>query len=101
MSNGRRATVDGVEHPVHPGERILELLARIEVKVPSICFHPTLGALETCDTCMVEANGELVRACSTEVAEGMRIRVMHEHALEARREAMQRILGNHELYCTI
>lgn len=101
MSDSFHLLVDGVSHRVTAGETLLDLLKRLDAEVPSVCYHPALGPLETCDTCMVEVDGLLRRSCATEVAPDMKVAVESSRALESRREAMQRILGNHELYCTI
>lgn len=69
--------------------------------VPQICYHQQMGPIQTCDTCMVEVDGQLVRACATEVFPGMRVVSESQRADGARREAMDRILQNHDLYCTV
>ena len=66
-------TVDGAVTAVKPEERLLELLNRTGTKVPQVCYHPQLGPIQTCDTCIVEADGNLVRACATTVRAGMEV----------------------------
>jgi formate dehydrogenase major subunit len=46
---------------------------------------------------MVEADGRLVRACATEVSEGMRVSTKSAKAAAAQVEAFDRILSNHML----
>src|SRR2546430_2215264 len=50
---------------------------------------------------MVEADGKLVRACATIVAAGMDVSTKSARALAGQRDAFDRILGNHMLYCTV
>ncbi|MGI4758996.1 MAG: formate dehydrogenase subunit alpha [Janthinobacterium lividum] len=69
--------------------------------VPQLCYMKQMGPVETCDTCMVEVDGRLVRACSTEVYAGMRVSSTSPKADIAQREAMDRVLQNHDLYCTV
>lgn len=69
--------------------------------VPQLCYHQQLGPIQTCDTCMVEVDGQLVRACATEVFPGMRVATESQRAYVAQHEAMDRILQNHDLYCTV
>jgi len=83
------------------GERLIDVISRSGVKVPQLCYHPQLGAIQTCDTCMVEIDGELVRACGASVAQNMSVRTATERAKSARTEAFDRILSNHMLYCTV
>src|SRR5436309_12368667 len=94
-------TVDGTPRESKPDECLLELINRIGSKVPQVCYHPQLGPIQTCDTCMVEVDGKLVRACATHVAPGMNVSTTSARAVAAQREAVDRILGNHMLYCTV
>ena len=93
--------IDGVVQESQPDELLIDLINRTGGSVPHVCYHPQLGPIQTCDTCMVEANGRLVRACATGVAEGMRISTKSAKASAAQVEAFDRILGNHMLYCTV
>ena len=86
---------------VEPGQTILNAAASQNYTIPSICYHPTLGSIQSCDTCHVGVNGELVRACNTVVTEGMKVDTRSKWVREAQYEAMSRILKNHELYCTV
>ena len=60
-----------------------------------------LGPIQTCDTCIVKVNGRLVRACATAASPDMTVSTAAEEAHAARREAFDRILRNHQLYCTV
>lgn len=93
--------VDGTVREAKPEERLIDLLVRTESEVPHVCYHPQLGPIQTCDTCMVEINGQLVRACATTVSAGMEVVTKSPRADAAQREAFDRILGNHMLYCTV
>lgn len=94
-------TIDGLPHEATAGERLIELLNRSEIKLPQVCYHPQLGPIQTCDTCMVEVDGALVRACAATVSAGMNVKSNSAAANEAQREALDRILSNHLLYCTV
>jgi formate dehydrogenase major subunit len=93
--------IDGIEHKAREGERLVDLINRAGIKLAQVCYHPQLGAIQTCDTCMVEIDGKLVRACATAVRYGMKVSTTAPTAESARREAFDRILGNHLLYCTV
>src|ERR1700731_2856827 len=94
-------TIDGVAHDATSGERLIDVINRVGVKISQVCYHPQLGPIQTCDTCMVEINGQLVRACATTVSAGMKVLTKSEIASAAQREAFNRILSNHVLYCTV
>src|SRR6266436_247695 len=94
-------TVDGTPRESKPDELLIELINRIGLDVPQVCYHPQLGPIQTCDTCMVEVDGKLVRACATKATSRMNVSTKSTKALAAQREAFDRILGNHMLYCTV
>lgn len=50
---------------------------------------------------MVEVDGKLVRACAVNATPGMVVNSQSAKAQAAQREAFDRILGNHLLYCTV
>ncbi|MGB6302195.1 MAG: formate dehydrogenase subunit alpha, partial [Acidobacteriaceae bacterium] len=93
--------IDGVIQTAVVGERLVDVLNRIDRIIPQVCYHPQLGPIQTCDTCMVQVNGTLARACGTPVTAGMLVVTKSELVDVAQREAFDRILGNHMLYCTV
>ena len=94
-------TIDGVVQEAASGERLIDVINRAGAQISQVCYHPQLGPIQTCDTCMVEINGQLVRACATSVSAGMKVLTKSEKAGAAQREAFDRILTNHVLYCTV
>ena len=99
-------TINGEAVTARIGERLIDALNRhvdslAEKRVPQVCYLPQMGPIESCDTCMVEVDGELVRACSALVEAGMNVATEGEVVDIAQREAFDRILQNHELYCTV
>src|SRR5216683_2158769 len=94
-------TIDGVVQGAQAGERLIDVVNRTGSKVPQVCYHPQLGPIQTCDTCMVEIDGQLFRACATAVSDGLIVDTKSKAADAAQREAYDRILGNHMLYCTV
>lgn len=96
-----RVTVDGTEYVSSSKKTILQLFNERELEHPQICHVPEVDPIQTCDTCIVEVNGKLMRACSTKLEEGMHIERKSKRVVEAQTEAMDRILENHLLYCTV
>jgi formate dehydrogenase major subunit len=99
--------IDGVRVAAEVGEPLIDAINRAAGSVaggrsvPQVCYLPPMGAIGSCDTCMVEANGQLVRACQTPVAADMRIESRSDLADIGQREAFDRLLKNHDLYCTV
>ncbi|MFX0559801.1 formate dehydrogenase subunit alpha [Tepidibacillus infernus] len=94
-------TIDDQEFEVKPGQTILEVARAHDYYIPSICHHPNLREIGTCDTCLVNVDGELVRSCKTPAKLGMKVDTHSELVKASQLEAMSRILKNHELYCTV
>jgi len=93
--------IDGMGTQTHEGERLVDLLNRIGLEIPQVCYHPQLGPIQTCDTCMVEVNGQLARACATLAEPNMNVAAGTPSARAAQGQAFDRILANHNLYCTV
>lgn len=83
------------------GQTVLQALMAQGVDIPHVCYQPNLGPIETCDTCIVEVDGKMVRSCSTHLMDGSEIDYASDKVKGAQKEAAQRILKNHELYCTV
>jgi formate dehydrogenase major subunit len=107
-------TVNGEAVAAHVGELLIETLNRHAAayagrhrqsmrgkQVPQVCYLPQMGPIQSCDTCMVEVGGSLVRACGTRVTARMAVATEGERVDIAQREAFDRILQNHDLYCTV
>src|ERR1700735_3511688 len=94
-------SVDGKVVAASEGELLVEAILR-EKEIPHICYHsPLMGPIQTCDTCLVEVDGKLVRSCGIKVASQMKVVTESKRARDARSEAFDVILGNHMLYCTV
>ncbi len=94
------------EQPVSAkrGETIKNVLDRIGIHVPTLCylngFTPTGG----CRMCVVEVDGisELVPSCSHPVTEWMKIKTHSPRVLKARKVLIELLLAGHPddcLYC--
>jgi len=101
-----RITINGDSFGAHTGELLIEALNRAsetvhKKKIPQLCYLPQMGPIQSCDTCMVKVDGSLVRSCATPVSAGMTVETEGEGVDIAQREAFDRVLQNHELYCTV
>ena len=99
--------IDGHAVAAETGELLIEAVNRAaaaqgRTSVPQVCYLPAMGTIASCDTCMVQlGSGELVRACETRVAAGQVVFTRSDRADVAQRDAFDRILHNHDLYCTV
>lgn len=72
-SSGIHLSIDGKISTAAPGELLLAAILR-EKEVPHVCYHSSLmGPIRTCDTCLVEVDGKLQRACGMPVVMGMEV----------------------------
>src|ERR1022692_3540689 len=94
-------SIDGTPHDVAAGDRLIDAINRARVPLSQVCYLPILGPIQTCDTCIVEVDGKLVRACATGTSAGMKVSTTASRAHAARTEAFDSILHNHDLYCTV
>jgi len=104
-------SLNGTKIAARTGELLVEALNRAAgphgKKVPQVCYQPQMGPIQSCDTCMVSVSAaagqpaRLVRACATPVAAEMKVDTEGEAVDIAQREAFDRILKNHMLYCTV
>ncbi|CAM3576361.1 formate dehydrogenase subunit alpha [Deinococcus saxicola] len=93
--------IDGATFTAFTGEPLVDAINRAKIELAQVCYHPQLGPIQTCDTCSVEIDGQIGRACGTKVAAGMVVRTQTNAARAAQRDAYDRIVSNHDLYCTV
>ncbi|MFE3573190.1 formate dehydrogenase subunit alpha [Lysinibacillus sp. NPDC059133] len=96
-----KININGQPYDVAEGATILDTINQNGIAHPQICHVPSVDPIKTCDTCIVEVNGQLVRSCSTKAIDGMDIQLTSDKAKAAQTEAMDRLLENHLLYCTV
>jgi formate dehydrogenase major subunit len=107
-----RITLDGSQVPARAGALLIEVINQYregnrQKALPQVCYLPQMGPIESCDTCMVEVSAsagehaKLARACSTLITPGMSVLTTSHLTDVAQREAFDRILQNHMLYCTV
>ncbi|GIN92444.1 putative formate dehydrogenase YrhE [Siminovitchia terrae] len=93
--------INGSSYDFQEGKTILEIINENQIPHPQICHLPEVDPIQTCDTCIVEVDGRLVRSCATPAVHGMDVSLSSPSAKAAQTEAMDRILQNHLLYCTV
>src|ERR1700692_3117850 len=92
-------SLDGTAVAANEGELLVEAILRHK-EIPHVCYHsPLMGPIQTCDTCIVEVDGQLVRSCGTKVGADMKVVTESKRAKDARSEAFdaalprQRVVG--------
>lgn len=96
-----RLEINGIAVEVPAGTTILEAAKKVAVRIPTLCHHPDVKAWASCGICVVR-NGnspKLLRACCTEVAEGMRITTHDPDIVQIRKTVVELILSTHPNDC--
>ncbi|MGD0657096.1 MAG: FAD-dependent oxidoreductase [Syntrophorhabdales bacterium] len=96
-----RLTIDDREIETQQGTSLLEASLNGGIYIPHLCHHADLSPIGACRLCVVEVDGTegLLTACTTLVAEGMRVRTKGPQIDHTRRLAMELMLAGHPADC--
>ncbi len=94
--------VNGTQIEAEQGQSVLDATLAAGIYIPHLCSHPDLPSPGGCKLCVVEIDGldEPVCSCTTEVAEGMRVRTNTDRLTQLRKIAMELIMAGHPHDCT-
>ena len=99
MDFPQTVTINGNVFSFEPGETILDVARRHDIRIPTLCYlkHTTLTG--ACRICVVEVKGarSLMPSCATPAASNMFVLTESQTVVEARRMILQLLLssGNH------
>ncbi len=96
-----KLTINGLPVEVPEGTNLLNAAKQVQVKIPSLCYHPDLPAWAACGICVVKVKGlsKLVRACTAPAADGLEV-ITHDPELYGiRRTVIELILSTHPDDC--
>jgi iron-only hydrogenase group A len=93
--------INGIPVTVEEGTSILEAARKVQVVIPTLCFHPDLPAWAACGICVVSVQGsdKMLRACATPAEEGMKITTHSTEIYNVRRTVIELILSTHPNDC--
>jgi len=95
--------IDGNLVKANQGDSIINIADREGIDVPRFCYHKKLSVAANCRMCLVDVEGvpKAQPACSTPVANGMKIHTKNDKAKFAQKAVMEFLLINHPLDCPI
>lgn len=97
--------INGKSHTFPRGTMLVDAIHRVGSAIPYYCYHSKLAPVGACRVCLVQMDTPrgpmIITACTTPVAEGMKIQTMSEGAKVARKQVLQFLLINHPLDCPI
>ena len=101
MDNMINLEINGIPVEVPAGTTILNAARKVQVKIPTLCYHPDLSPWAACGICIVRdgKSPKLLRACCTEVAPGMKIATHDPEIVQIRRSVLELILSTHPNDC--
>jgi formate dehydrogenase major subunit len=93
--------IDGESITVPTGTSIMRAAMDAGVKVPKLCASDNLEPFGSCRLCLVEIEGRkgYPASCTTNVADGMRVRTQTAKLAKLRRGVMEMYISDHPLDC--
>ena len=90
-------TIDGQEVEGAKGETILEVARRYSIKIPTLCYHPSVSTYGACRICIVEVtkNGDkrLEPSCVFPISDGIKVKTASEKVLDTRRMLLELLMA--------
>lgn len=96
-----KININDIEAGANKGETILDVARRNDIFIPTFCYDDRVDIYGACGICVceVEGNPKLVKACATEVADGMTVRTNTERVIESRKTNLELLMTNHKGDC--
>ena len=84
------------------GETILTVANRNGIEIPTLCNDERLEPYSSCFICVVQVEGMrgLQPACSTKIADGMKVETNNGTIFKSRKSALELLLSNHYADCS-
>ncbi len=94
--------IDGIDVIVESGTSILDAAKKVNIHIPTLCYHEDLCIAGNCRICVVEVEGQrtLTASCATPAANGMVIRTNTPKVRNARKDIIALLVSEHNTQCT-
>jgi len=98
-----KVTIDGRTTKVPQGTSVLDAARKLDVPIPTLCYHEKLTAFGGCRLCVVEIKGipRPVTSCTTPVTDGMEVTTVTPQLEALRKTALDLILSDHPYDCMV
>lgn len=102
MANTVNLNIDGIDVSVEAGKTVLDAAKKLNIHIPTLCYHEDLCVAGNCRVCVVEQEGvkNLVASCAMPAQEGMVIHTNTYKVRNARRHVVELLLSEHNADCT-
>jgi NADH-quinone oxidoreductase subunit G len=93
--------INGMPVEIEAGKNILAAAKKVNVNIPTLCYHPDLPAWAACGLCVVkqENSPKLLRACAAPVQENMSIITHDAELYQIRKTVIEMIMSTHPNTC--
>jgi bidirectional [NiFe] hydrogenase diaphorase subunit len=92
-----RLRIDGKEVEVPKRTTVLDAARKLDIHIPTLCFHEALTPYGGCRLCLVEVTRDgatqIVSSCAYEVADGLDIKTATDKILELRKFMVELLLA--------
>ncbi len=94
-------TIDGQQVEVEQGATILDAAQKLQIEIPTLCYHSDLSTYGACRICVVEdeESGRLLASCCTPASAGMKLKTNTAKVRRTRKTNVELILANHPQDC--
>lgn len=94
--------INGIDVSVNKGTSILEAAKKINVRIPTLCYHEDLCVAGNCRVCVVEADGyrTLLASCATPCEQNMNVKTNTPKVRNARKDIVALLVSEHNTQCT-
>lgn len=96
-----RININGKECIGLPGQTILEVAKENNIFIPTLCYDERTEIYGSCGLCVVEVEGnrKLLKACATEIFDGMVVMTETERVFESRKTNLELLISDHTGDC--
>ncbi|AQQ69718.1 NADP-reducing hydrogenase subunit HndC [Limihaloglobus sulfuriphilus] len=101
LGNLVTAYIDNIEVKVPMGTTILEAAKKVNIKIPTLCYHDDLCLAGVCRVCVVEVEGQknLQASCSYPMFHTTKVKTYSPRVRRARHNILNLLLKNHYGEC--
>lgn len=102
MENIISLTINGIDVSVSKGTTVLEAAKKVNIRIPTLCYHEDLCVAGNCRVCVVESEGSktLLASCATPCEQGMKIKTNTPKVRNARKDIIALLVSEHNTQCT-
>src|SRR6056297_602359 len=102
MADKVNLKIDGIDVSVDKGKTVLDAANKLNIHIPTLCYHEDLCVAGNCRVCVVEVEGArtLTASCAVPADEGMVVQTNSLKVRQARRHVVELLLSEHNADCT-